>query len=515
MNAHTGLVPFEAPRSAARLRRRVVRSLASLTSIAVIATGAVAIAPAAEAATTITFQPSGGTVGFGIPLKAAVADGTSDIPAGLLSYFANSGNLIGSTSVSTKGVSDPVTWTPNAAGSTGLYAVYTATDGSQTVTSNAVTVNIVKAATSTDVDGPSMAKTSSTQDYTATVKTSGSYIPRGTVTFQTSDGTPIETKALSTQGKATLSIQMPATAQSFGIKAVYTPDANTLASTSALTSTAVSTSGSNVTLTAPSTGVPGTAVQISVAVSPETATGTVTFYIGSTVIGVRSLSGGTASIAWTPAGSGTVTIKANYSRTGANVDGTASQTMAIGQPAQTDRITLVPAGSRTAWVPGAGYVLRNGTSVTLNPRTTSGLPVTIASAGTCIVTGTNIAARAGFGTCAITATTAGNANWLPAVQRNTVAMAAGNQTFQPKAPGFRRLVYKRWYRLADPGLVTNTGNPVRWVVTSGTYRCRIKSTPLGAIVFIVRKHGSCTIAARAAGVPQSWLRLNKYYTYRA
>lgn len=492
-----------------------MRAIAGAAAVATMATGLVAIAPAANAATTITFQPSGGTVGFGIPLKAAVSDGANDIPPGLLSYFLNSGNLIGSTSVTSKGVSDPVTWTPTAAGSAALYSVYRATDGSETVTSNAVTVSIAKAATTTVVEGPTMAKTSSVQDYTATVKTSGSYVPAGTVTFQTGDGTPIETKALSSQGKATISIQMPSTAQNFSLKASYTPDSNTLASTSAAASTAVSTTGSNVTLNAATTGVAGTAIPISVAVSPETSTGTVTFYIGSTVIAVRALAGGTASTSWTPAGSGTVTLKANYSRTGANVDGTASQSIVIGQPAQTDRITLTPSGSSSAWVPGAGYVLRNGTSVTLSPRTVSGLPVTFGIAGACTITGTTITARAGVGTCAFTATTAGNANYRPTSQSNTIAMAAGIQTIQPKAPGFSTLAYKRWYRLADPGLVTNTGQAVSWVVTSGASRCRIKSTPLGAMVFIVRKHGSCTIAARAAGIPQAWLKLNKYYTYRA
>ena len=496
-------------------RERAVRAVVAMASVATIASGAVALAPDADAAVSITFQPSGGTVGFGIPLKAAVADGSSDIAPGLLSYFLNSGNLIGSTSVSSKGVSDPVTWTPAAAGSAGLYAVYTATDGSQTVTSTAVTVSIAKAATTIVLDGPAMAKTASVQDYTATVKTAGSYTPAGTVTFQTSDGTPIETKSLTSQGKATISVLMPSAAQTVSFKASYTPDANTLASTSAATSTAVSASGSNVTLTVATTGVPGTAIPIAVAVSPETSTGTVTFYIGSTVIDARSLSGGRAATSWTPSGPGTVTLKVNYSSTGATVDGTASQSIVVGQPAQAERITLTPSDSSTAWVPGAGYLLRNGTSVTLIARATSGLPVTIGVAGSCALSGSTIQAKAGVGTCAVNATTAGNANYKPALQSNTIALAAGIQTFQPKAPSFRHLAYKRWYRLADPGLVTNTGQPVSWVVTSGLSRCRIQTNPLGAAVFIMRKHGSCTIAARANGVPQAWLKLNQYFTYRA
>jgi hypothetical protein len=153
--------------------------------------------------------------------------------------------------------------------------------------------------------------------------------------------------------------------------------------------------------------------------------------------------------------------------------------------------------------------------VTLNPRTLSGLPVTISATGNCVVSGTTITARAGVGTCPITATTAGDARFTKTTQFNTVAMAGGNQTIQAKAPAPGRIAFKRWYRLADPNLVTNAGVSVSWVVTSGSARCRVKPTVLGAMVFIINRHGSFTIAARAIGVPQTWLKLNKYYTYRA
>jgi hypothetical protein len=360
-----------------------------------------------------------------------------------------------------------------------------------------------------------MAKVSSTAEFTTTVKALGTYIPTGTVTFQKTDGTPIETKALSNVGKASITILMPGTDQSFGIKATYLPDINTTGSTSANFNTSVTPSGSNVMLTMPSVGTPGTAVTISAEVSPPTSTGTLTFYVGTTVIDVRTITVGKASLLWTPTTTGPITIRANYSKTGATVDGTTSQVIIIGQPAQGDRITLIPAGSNTAWIPGAGYVIRNGSSVTLNPRTVSGLPVTISATGNCVVSGTTITARAGIGTCPITATTAGDARFTKATQLNTVAMAGGYQTIQAKAPTPGRIAFKRWYRLADPNLVTSAGVPVSWVVTSGSYRCRIKPTVLGAMVLIMKRHGSCTIAARANGVPQTWLKLNKRYTYRA
>jgi hypothetical protein len=496
-------------------KHQAVALISGFASIATIAAGSLALAPSATAAAAITFQPTGGTVGVVIPLKATVADGTSDITAGIVSYFANSGTLIGSTAVSVKGASEAVNWAPQSAGAVGLYSVYAAADGSQTVTSSAVTVNIVKSSTTTVVTGPDMAKVSSTAEFTATVKALGTYVPTGTITFQKADGTPIETKALSNLGKASISILMPGTDQTFSIKATYLPDLNTTGSTSATFNTAVTPSGSNVMLTMPSVGIPGTAVTISAEVTPPTSTGALTFYVGTTAIDVRTINAGKASLQWTPTTTGAITIRANYSKTGATVDGTTSQVIVIGQPAQGDRITLVPAGSNTAWIPGAGYVIRNGASVTLNPRTVSGLPVTISATGNCVVSGTTITARAGVGTCPITASTAGDSRFTKATQLNTVTMASGNQTIQAKAPAPGRIAFKRWYSLADPNLVTNTGMPVSWVVTSGSSRCRVKPTVLGAMVLIINRHGSCTVAARANGVPQTWLKLNKYYTYRA
>ncbi|MFA7323546.1 MAG: Ig-like domain-containing protein [Candidatus Nanopelagicales bacterium] len=501
------------------LPSRKAKWIAGFVTFALVLLSAALVIPNAHAAPVITFQPSNATVGVSVPLHATMADANASLKAGSLAYFTNPGTLIGTAAISDTGSSDPVAWVPATAGSVGLYAVYSSTDGSQTVTSPAATVSIAKAATTTVVSAPAMAKISTAVDFTATVKTTGKYVPTGTVTFQKGDGTPIETKALSATGTATTSILMPATQQTFTIKAVYQPDANSLGSESAVVTTAVTTSGSNIALTAPSAGTPGTAISLSAQVSPisgtGTATGTVTFYVGTTVIDVKPLASGAASTTWTPTSAGTFTLKANYSSNGVTVDGTASQSITVGQPAQTDRIILTPTTTSASWIPGAGYVLRNGSSVTLNARSTSGLTVSLAATGTCAVSGYTITARAGSGTCAVTAATQGNASYAPTTQRNTIALAAGYQTIAAKAPRSGRVAFGRWYRLADPGLVTSIGSSVSWYVTSGTSRCTIRSTPLGAVVFKFKRHGYCTIAARAAGVPQTWLSLNKYFDYRA
>lgn len=497
---------------------RRITWITGLATLALVLASFALVVPNAHAAAVIAFTPTGGTVGITIPLRATITDASAALKAGSLSYYATPGTLIGTAPVTDAGVSEPVAWIPAKAGSTALYAVFATTDGTQTVTSSATTVVIAKASTTTVVTAPAMAKVSSAVDFTATVKTGGAYVPTGTVTFQKGDGTPIETKALNAAGAASVSILMPATAQTYSVRAVYLPDASTLGSESATTSTTVTASGSNLALSAPTTGTPGTAIAISVTASPSTSSGTVTFYVGSTVIDVRPLVSGAATTAWTPTTTGSFTIKANYSSTGVSVDGSAAQVVTIGQPTptgQTDRITLLPSNSGAAWVPNAGYVLRNQGSVTLNTRSTSGLPVSLAVTGSCTVSGTTVTARAGSGTCALTASTSGSAAYLPATQRNTIALAAGVQTIAPKAPAPGRVAFGRWYRLADPGLLTNTGAPVSWYVTSGTSRCKVASTVLGAVVFKFKRHGSCTIAARAPGIPQTWLSLNRYYGYRA
>ncbi len=471
--------------------------------------------PVANAVTTISFTALNGTVGTSQALKASVSESTNALLAGSISYYTTPGTLIGAAPISAAGVTESVNWTPLTAGTFGLYAVYSSADGSQTATSSASQVTINKAATTTTLEGPINAKTGSVVEFVATVKSTGTYIPKGTVTFVKGDGTPIETKVLNASGTATTSIQMPATAQNFAIKANFVPDANSIESTSALLTTSVSVTGSNLALTMASTGTPGVALPIKVDVAPNTATGTVTLYLGTTVLDVKPLTNGSASFSWTPTTVGSFVLKANYSANSAQVSGTASQTVVVSALSQSDRITLTPSNSASAWVPNAGYVLRNGSVITLNAKSQSGLPVSIASTGTCSVSGYTITAKAGTGVCVVSAATQGNANYLPATQTNTLALAAGIQTFAAKAPASGRLALGRWYRLADPSLITNVGIPVKWNVASGASRCIVKTTPIGAVVLKMKKRGYCTVAARAGSIPGMWLALNKYYKYRA
>lgn len=501
--------------STPHIRFTLKRSVLVLLALVIgVATSLVSI-PRAHAATTISFTALNGTVGTAQALKATVTESNNALLAGSISYYTTPGTLIGAAPISAAGVTEAVNWTPLSAGTVGVYAVYSSADASQTATSSSSTVTIGKVPTTTTLTAPQNVKLSTVVEFVATVKSSGTYIPKGSVSFLKGDGSLIETKVLNAAGTATSSIQMPATAQNFTIKATYVPDENAVASSSEVKTTVVSATGSNVTLTMAATGTPGVAIPIKADVTPTTSTGTMTLYLGTTVLDVKTLVNGSASFSWTPTATGSYVIKVNYSGSSTTLADSASQTVVVAALAQADRISLTPTTSTLAWVPNAGYVLRNGSSVTFNAKSNSGLMVSLASTGTCAVSGYTISAKAGTGVCVVNAATQGNANYLPATQTNTIALAAGYQTVAPKAPvSGSRLVRNRWYRLADPGLLTNVGRPVTWVKTYGGSRCTLSVNAAGAVVFKMRRAGTCKVAARAASLPGMWLALNKSYTYR-
>jgi len=74
-------------------------------------------------------------------------------------------------------------------------------------------------------------------------------------------------------------------------------------------------------------------------------------------------------------------------------------------------------------------------------------------------------------------------------------MTGRYQTIQAKVSAPGRIAFKRWHRLADPTSATNASEPVS--SNNGAHH----ETP-----------SSCTVAARANGVPHMWLKINMYYT---
>jgi hypothetical protein len=142
----------------------------------------------------------------------------------------------------------------------------------------------------------------------------------GTVTFYNGSNA-IGTAAISSPGISSVGIALLATTfSSIGTQSItahYSGDAFFSASTSVAMSIGVYSdqmASSSVTLQA-STATPQylTNVTLTAAVSPSLATGTVTFYNGTTNIGSAAVNGGTSSLTTSFAAGGTVTLHAVYS----------------------------------------------------------------------------------------------------------------------------------------------------------------------------------------------------------
>jgi hypothetical protein len=154
---------------------------------------------------------------------------------------------------------------------------------------------------------------------TATVSPSGA---TGTVTFMDS-GSPFGTAALNASGVATFSVSSLAVG-SHSITAAYAGDGNHHGSTSSALSQTVGTASTTTTLTSgPNPSKSGRIVTFTATVSSATATGTVQFLDGSTLLGTGVLSGGSASLKTDALSTGKHSITAQYGGDG-NFSGSTS-----------------------------------------------------------------------------------------------------------------------------------------------------------------------------------------------
>jgi len=236
---------------------------------------------------TATLSPNGatGTVQF---LDGATALGTVTINAG-----------VAALSTSTL-----------AAGSHNITASYSG-DGNYNSASSALT-QTVKATTSTTLS------TNSTSIVLGqTVQLTASVVPAtATGTVQFLDGaSALGTVALS-GGAAALTVSNLAVG-SHSLTAVYSGDGNDVGSTSAGVVVTVGKASSSVTvISSLNPSVAGQVVTFTASVTPSTATGTVQFKDGATILGTVTVSGGGAALATSALAAGSHSITAVYSGDG-------------------------------------------------------------------------------------------------------------------------------------------------------------------------------------------------------
>jgi len=150
--------------------------------------------------------------------------------------------------------------------------------------------------------------------WSATVTSSGSFMPTGKVRFMWS-GYTIGSAALNSSGVATLT-RSNLNAATYPLTAVYAGDAANLSSTSTVVNQVVLETTSKAQLTSsPNPSMQGQAVTFTATISSPTVipTGPVTFLAGTTVLGTAQLGGGKAKlvISSLPVGSTKVTVKYN------------------------------------------------------------------------------------------------------------------------------------------------------------------------------------------------------------
>ena len=166
--------------------------------------------------------------------------------------------------------------------------------------------------------------------WTATVKTTGSIAPAGTVNFMW-DGYSIGTATLNASSVATMTRSI-LNAYSYPLAAVYEGDANNAPSTSAILNQVVKETTSAAKLTSsPNPSTKGQAVTFTATITSPTVvpTGPVTFTSETTVLGTAQLREGKATFTTSALAVGSTAVKATYSGDSNIAESSASLTQTV------------------------------------------------------------------------------------------------------------------------------------------------------------------------------------------
>ena len=517
-------------------RKRLSTALAASIAASALVLGAVAAAPSASAATTVTIggvQPNGQV---GVPQSLVI---TAGLPAGTLcgSVLAPTATVFGNANGTTKALGTATfatcisnttfqytyQWIPNAATT---WYVYASVSGTSSESSRSA---ITAVPASTVLSAPATVKLGQPVTLTATVTaTNGSlFSPQGTVQFGVLGGSTIGSPvALNQATPSVAQIQwVPAVLGSTNLIATFLPaNSGTTAQnvtcattcTSAPDNVQVTASGVNMYLSNPPAFAAGSASTLTAVVSVVPPSGSVTFTINGAVLAsnVAVQPNGYAQTSWTPPAPGQFVVGASWAGN-ANLTGSAQETVSVGAaPAQSDRIIIVTADGSTLTA-GTTYTVANGTVITFTSSTASGAPVTFTETGPCSITGNAFTVSQGNGSCQVTATSPGGNGYGPATASATINLVPGNQTAKLAAPKSGNVNVGKTITLEKPSQgKTNAGQPITWKVTKGTSVCTLKFPSNGSVKLKVNKKGSCTVQAKAKAVSGQWNAFKITRTYK-
>ena len=287
---------------------------------------------------TASTSASAPTFGSAVTLSGTLplfATGSVNFVAGGVTLCTDSSITFGSFSCS---------WTPAAAATYSVTAVYSGNAFYNTGTSSAVTVTVAKAtpALGTIVFSPTSATYGSTSTATIANPTSTT---AGAWTY--SSATPTVASIANTVTGATLTVLA---AGSTSITATFTPTSSNYATTTTTaTFTVAKVTTTATALTSASAPTFGSAVTLSGTV-PAGATGSVNFVAGGVTLCTATISAGAYSCSWTPAAAATYSVTAVYAGdTNYNTATSPAVTVTVAKVTTTATIvasaTLVSAGS--------------------------------------------------------------------------------------------------------------------------------------------------------------------------
>ncbi|MGB6736004.1 MAG: Ig-like domain repeat protein, partial [Candidatus Sulfotelmatobacter sp.] len=252
---------------------------------------------------TSSSNPStyGGSVTFTATLSISTATGTVT--------FKNGSTTLGTGTVSS-GIATYSTSTL-AVGSNSITAAYGGDTNDNSSTSSALTQTVSKASpTVTLASSSNPSAYGSSVTFTATLSITTA---TGTVTFK-NGSTTLGTGTVS-GGQATYSTSSLAVG-SDSITASYGGDSNDNSSTSSTLTQVVEQASSVALASSVNPSLYGAAVTFTATVTPSAATGTVTFYDGSTALGAVTISSGVATYGTSTLASGSNSITAVYGGSG-------------------------------------------------------------------------------------------------------------------------------------------------------------------------------------------------------
>lgn len=312
--------------------------------------------------------------------------------------------------------------------------------------------------TTTLVSSSSSTTTGTSITLTATVFPSAA---AGTVEFyDTTTSAALGTATLSS-GTATLSVSF-SVAETHVLEAIYEGSSIYASSTSSTVSVVVSASltSTTTTLTASSySTTAGASVTLTAAVSPSAATGTVTFYNGTTSLGTGTLSSGTATLATSFSSAGTYTLTATYggnssytTSTSSSISVAVSSSSSTGNATSTSLTTASSAAYPYSLVALTATITANGSVVT----STSGT-VTFSYTTSSDTTPTEL-------TCSNTSSTTASVN------SSGTAVCATHFTSTTDSPYTITATYS-----GDSTYSASTSNSVTETVTAGSYSLDLSS----------------------------------------